>query len=98
MTGGRDTCDFQRFIIEFDCFPQAAGAIIQPERPINQQDIEAKKADYRPGANGDENHTGDETDTADYRHKDKKPPVTQRAIGCKNCKCGFFRHGPNLPN
>src|SRR5580658_6361954 len=61
-------------------FVGAGRAIIGAERPIDQQDVEAEKAEYRPGAEHQEHHAGGETDAADAQHENEKAGRAQRAM------------------
>src|SRR6202795_4989539 len=61
-------------------FVGAGRAIIGAERPVDQQHVEAEKAEHRPGAEHQEHHTGRETDAADAQHENDKAGRAQRAM------------------
>ena len=55
-------------------------AVVQPERPVDQQHVEPEEAEHRPGARQQEHHAGDEADAAEHHHEDQEAGRAQRAV------------------
>src|SRR5689334_21644493 len=54
--------------------------IVEPEGPIQQQHVEPEKAQHRPGADHEKEHSGHEADAAEQQHQDEKADAAQRAM------------------
>ena len=63
-----------------DLFEGGGGAVVDAERPIDQQHVQPEKADHRPGADREEHEPADETETADQRHHQHEASAGQRAM------------------
>ncbi len=49
-----------RLGVQLDQLMGTARAVIELERDVDEQDVEAEKAEHRPGADEQERHAGDE--------------------------------------
>ena len=63
-----------------DILGGVGAAKIDPERPVDHQRVEAKKADHRPRAHQEEYQPADEAETADESHDHDKAGAAQRAM------------------
>jgi len=54
--------------------------IIEPECPIQQQYIEAKKAENRPRSGNQKKHAGHKAYSAEQNHQDDKSDASERAM------------------
>ena len=57
---------------------------IHPERVIDQQHVEPDKPEYRPGADQDERHAGDQADGSENRHEQQEPARAHARMGLQN--------------
>src|SRR6185437_449775 len=68
--------------------------VIEPESPIQQQDIEPEEAEYRPGANQKKYYPGHKADAAEQQHQNQKSCAAERAVRRKGRrKNGRFKIG-----
>src|ERR1700723_1168854 len=58
----------------------ARGTVIGAERPIDQEYVEAEKAENRPGADRDEEYAANEADAADKQHEDQEAGRPERTM------------------
>ena len=62
------------------CSLACGAAVVEPERPVDQQHVEPEEAEHRPGARQQKHHAGDKADAAEHRHEHHKAGPAQRAV------------------
>jgi|tagenome__1003787_1003787.scaffolds.fasta_scaffold20974557_2 endonuclease-3 len=63
------------------------------ERHVEEQDIKAKKTEYRPSPSEQEDHPSDEADTGEEDHHPSETLASERTVRCEHGRknCGFAR-------
>src|SRR5262245_24486967 len=79
--GGVDPRQHKLGRVELQGLVAASGAVVEPEGDIDQEHVETEEAEHRPGAHGEKDHAGEETDRPERQHQGEKPLGTQRAVG-----------------
>src|SRR5262249_22578358 len=59
--------------------------VVHPERPIDEEHVEAEKAEHRPGADHQEHHAAGEAEATQHQHDDQEPRAAERAVGRDRC-------------
>ncbi len=75
-----DLAHLQRGRRHRDLLVSRGVAVIEPERPVQQQHVEPEEAEHRPGAVEQEHHAGDEAHPAEQRHQHQEADAAERAV------------------
>ena len=58
-------------------------AVVETERPIQQEHIQAEEAEDRPRPEQKKQNAGDETNASEQKHQNEKSDATERAMRCQ---------------
>src|SRR4029079_15076828 len=58
-------------------------AVVETERPIQQEHIQAEEAEHRPRPEQKKQNAGDETDASEQEHQNEKSDAAERAMRCQ---------------
>ena len=68
---------------EADALVGAAGAVVQPEGDVEQQELGAREAEHRPGAGAEEKRAGGDPAEQQRAHQHGEAGAAQRTVGGK---------------